>query len=431
MDKRPHSPETTRRTRRRGPSFRAKLLFRLLGLLLVAAIVVGIGTTANKGWGPDSRGQRPQASAQEDASRAMLAVARSASDLAAGSGATGPGSTPASASPPAGPSAGPSLAVDAKSAQELKHAARLLRRHVELLTPGLAARIDAEPVSGPDAASRGTADDSESPGSPGGSPEHPANALPTSGPEALARVAKEVGASANTLLGAASTASSGDIASVLGAGIEQRLEAQRLAALGPDHGKAVELPPVTIEDSAGAWQEALANRLPSGACSTEATKSGSASPQATPSHPSAAGQDDAEATASEEQRAATALRNASDAAFRQAYGYQMAAVKHPGAATRNGWALSTYTAGLGHRLEDLLPEDCPPTRVAAYALPSGFNDSPIGSVAASEEQLAALLRDAAARAPQKLRMVLVSESWRASQRSFTLTGTIPDLTKTS
>lgn len=429
MDTRSRSPESPRRTRRRGPSFRVKLLLRLLGLLLVAAIVVGIGTTTSKGWGPDFRGEGPQISAEEAASRSMLALARSATDLAAGPESPDDGSAVGTERPtPASPAVS-SMAVGAKSAQELERAAKLLRDHVELLTPGLAARVAQETATGT-VTDAPAMPDANLPGAPGESSENPTTALATSGAEALARISLELGTSANALLGAAATAEPSDAAAVIGAGIEQRLEAQRLASLVPDDVQTKELQQVEIAETDTAWHETLANQLPAGSCVADDAPSGSGSSEATSAGP-VSGSEETEAATSEQQRAADSILKASDAAFRQAYGYQMAAVKHPGAATRQGVKLSATTSELGHRLEDLLPADCPPTREAAYALPDGFDAAPIGSIAESEEQLAALLRDAAARAPQVLRPVLITESWLSADRFFALSGKIPDLTKTA
>ncbi|WP_343900957.1 hypothetical protein [Arthrobacter rhombi] len=348
----------------------------------------------------------------------MLDLARTASDLAGGAGSASASSAHESASPSAGSSDAVAPAVDAKSAQELDRAAQLLNRHVELLTPGLAAQVAQENEAAKASSSSSPAGKSNSPDSP--------TVKSTSGSDSLAKLAMDLGVSANTLLDAASTSGIGETAPLLGAGIEQRLEAQRLAALVPDHAKKKVLPAVNLPDADHAWQEALASPLPAGSCTVDGSPSPTASPDAAVS--SAAG---TETATSEEQQAATSIDNAADAAFRQAYGYQMAAVKHPGSSTSNGWKLSSTTTELGHRLEDLLPEDCSPVRAAAYALPSGFDAEPLTSVAASEAQLAGLLRDATSQAASALRPALITETWLAAERSFTLTRTIPDLTKSS
>lgn len=418
MDTRSRSPQTPRRPHRRGSFFRLKFLLRTLGLLLVAAIVVGIGTTANQGWGPNFRGGAPQFSAQEAASRNMLDLARTASDLASEAGSTSAASAHESASPSAGSSDAVSPAVDPKSAQELDRASQLLDRHVELLTPGLAAQVAQENDAAKASSSSTPTGNSDSPGRP--------TVNSTSGSDSLAKVAMDLGVSANTLLDAASTSGIGETAALLGAGIEQRLEAQRLAALVPDHAKKKVLPALNLPDADHAWQEALASPLPTGSCTVDGSPSPTASPDVAVS--STAG---TETATSVEQRAATSIGNAADAAFRQAYGYQMAVVKHPGSSTSNGWKLSSTTTELGHRLEDLLPEGCAPVRAAAYALPSAFDAEPLTSVAASEAQLAGLLRDATSQAASTLRPALITETWLAAERSFTLTRTIPDLTKTS
>ncbi|WP_417235730.1 hypothetical protein [Arthrobacter sp.] len=424
MDKRSRYPESPRRNRRRGLSFRIKFLLRMLGLLLVAAIVVGIGTTTNKGWGPDFRGEGPQISAEEAASRNMLDLARSASDLAAGTTAGDAGTSTEAASPTSNAATTATVTVDSESARELQRTAQLLRRHVELLTPGLTALVDQERDSGTDSPASSTASDAESSSA---STENPAGETPQSGSEAVAQVSVELGTSANSLLDAAITAKPRDVAALIGAGVEQRLEAQRLAALVPDDARRSDMPPVDATNTGQSWPKALEHRLPSGACTVE----GSTAPDSTAASDSASGSTGTESATSEEQRAASSIRDASDAAFRQAYGYQMAAIKHPGAATNDGWKLSATTTDLGRHLEDLLPDDCSPTRAVAYALPRGFDAHPIGSVATSEEQLAALLRDAAASAPQGLRAVLVAEAWLAADRASSLAGTIPDLTQTS
>lgn len=414
MEKRSPAPRSHRRTPRRGPAFGIKLLLRLLGLLLVAAIVVGVGTTANKGWDPDFRGEGPQISAEEKSSRNMLALAGTASELATGAGTTHDdgafaSGSPASASPPAQTSA-----VDARSAKELERAARLLRGHVELLTPGLAARVAQEAaVETHPAASSGTASETS------------LAADATSGAAALADVAMELADSANSLLESALTTDPGKTAAVLGSGIEQRLEAQRLAALVPGDTTLKGLPEVNVPVATEAWKTATDNQLPAGSCAADDTTRQAPSSRSGGTAASPKATDEVEAG---QQAAAQAVREASDVAFRLAYGYQMAAVKHPGDSTRRGWDLATTASDLGHRLEDLLPTDCPPTRQAAYALPPDFNSKPLISVATTEGQLAALLRDAATHTPDALRPALIVEAWLSANRSMGLTGSMPDLT---
>lgn len=424
MVTRSSSPTSRRRPPRRRVSFGLKLLLRLLGLLLVAAIVVGIGTTANKGWGPDSRGDGPPIGAEERASRHMLALARSATDLAAGTAAGNDGGASESPSPA---SAGHSMATtppDPATVRELERAAAMLRRHVELLTPGLGARVAQETSVGPTTDAPGPAGDTQAAkASPVSSPTgNPPSS--TSGVSGVAEVALGIADSAHDLLESTGSAAPGDVAAVLGSGIEQRLEAQRLAALAPGHGAVDEFPEVGVPHADKAWDAAADSHLPGGSCSADG-HSAEASPGG--SRGTSTSTSTGEPTPAE-QDTAHALRAAADAAFRLAYGYQLAAIKQPGNSTRRGWDLTATASGLGHALEDLLPADCSPTRAAAYALPEDFTAHPLASVAMAEEQLAALLRDAAADAPPPLRAALVAETWRSAERCFEFAGAIPELT---
>ncbi|WP_372700006.1 hypothetical protein [Arthrobacter sp. JSM 101049] len=400
------------------------MFLRLLGLLLVAAIVVGIGTTANKGWGPDFRGDGAQIGAEEKASRNMLDLARTATALATGTAAgndsgTSESSAPASAEPSA---AATSLAP--ASARELERAAAMLRGHVELLTPGLAARVAQETADGTSTGASGLVEDTHPAGNSAGSSTAGKPDSPVLGDTGLAEIALGMAGSANDLLESSLAAAPGDVAAVLGAGIEQRLEAQRLAALVPGQPALEEFPKVGVPDATQEWSTAAGSQLPSGSCSADSQPGDSSSGG---SQGASASTPAGEPTAAEE-ATAHAVRAAADAAFRLAYGYQMAAIKQPGASTHRGWDLAATTSALGHTLEDLLPSDCSPTRATAYALPRDFKAHPLASVAGAEEQLAALLRDAAADAPQPLRTALVAEAWRSADRAFELSGTIPELT---
>lgn len=241
--------------------------------------------------------------------------------------------------------------------------------------------------------------------------------------------------SANRLLGTAREADSSHVPAILGAGIEQRLAAQRLAGKIPGDDVEKELPKIGIPDAAAAWEDAETHHLPDGSCAAPDPSdgpTGSSAAPATNAGSSTSSTAEAGRTADdaspEDKTSASSLGHASDAAFRLAYGYQMAAVKQPGASTRKGWKLSAASAELGHRLEDLLPAGCSPVREPAYQLPQDFTSKPIASVADAEGQLAALLRDAAAASEQPVRPALIAEAWLSAERSFTLANTIPDLT---
>ncbi|MDN5813784.1 MAG: hypothetical protein L0J08_03780 [Micrococcaceae bacterium] len=419
------SPRGPRRSPRRGFSAVARFLLRTLGLLLVAAIVIGIGTTVESRWGPDSRGGGQQMSPQEKASRTMLALAGTAEELATGTSGQDAGSASPSASAPASPPSEKAPTVDKASATELERISTMLRRHVELLTPGLAAHVQQE------------ADQSASaPASPSAKTTDPAtpSATAASTTTSVTEVAVELADTANWLLEAATDAASSEVPAVLGSGIEQRLAAQRLAGKIPGDGASKKLPKFVIPEATHAWQDAESHQLPEGSCAAEPTDGATGSPaapgtnagssvSATPLPASST-----EGISAQDQASAGALEQASDAAFRLAYGYQMAAVKQPGDSTRKGWELSEASAELGHRLEDLLPAGCTPVREPAYQLPRDFSSKPIASVAEAEGQLAGLLRDAAAASEQPVRPALIAETWLSAERSFTLANTIPDLT---
>jgi hypothetical protein len=109
-----------------------------------------------------------------------------------------------------------------------------------------------------------------------------------------------------------------------------------------------------------------------------------------------------------------ALAGATDAAFRLAYAYQVAGARTRGDAAAGAWEAAAGREALGWRLQALLPEECVPLRAAAYRLPSGFAKDPVESAAIGEEQLSALLRDAAGAASGTLRAALAAESWSAA-----------------
>ena len=113
-------------------------------------------------------------------------------------------------------------------------------------------------------------------------------------------------------------------------------------------------------------------------------------------------------------QAVAALAGATDAAFRLAYAYQVAGARTQGDAAEGAWEAAADREQLGWRLQSRLPEECVPLRAAANRTALRFRQDPVGSAATGEEQLSALLRDAAGAASGTLRAALAAESWSAA-----------------
>jgi hypothetical protein len=394
-----------------------RLLWRVVLFLLIAFVVVAMGTSSGRPTAPDA-GPVPQPTTAELASRSMLGLANAADRLAEGAAppATGSPST-GSGSPSAGSVSGPgtrgvppssagtvspharSIPLDPKTSAALHSVSAMLRAHVRLLAPGL--------------------------------PEPALQALPAAGaPETPAEAATALARSGNDLMAASLGAAPDTVRATLGAGIEQRLAATELAtaAAGATSGPkaaakaAAALPDPAIPTAAQGWKAASGVVLGVGSCPAAASGAPSA-PAGAAGTPSPTQQGDQVA-----RRGGRALAGAADAAFRLAYAYQFAAARLGAGNSATAWSAAADSEDLGRRLAAVLPEPCAAVRRPAYRMPAGFDKHPLASAAAGEEQLAALLRDAAAEAPSELRAPLVRAAWDAARAGLSRTGSSPALT---
>jgi hypothetical protein len=363
----------------------------------VAAVVVGLGTTVGPGLPGNPGDSAPSAAAGSSAETLgtqLASLLEEATELAAG---------PARATPSAGAETDPATAPAHWPTEELEAARKVLAAHVDLLTPGAAA------ASG---STTGTSLPESTP-SKSTPPESNPSGGPTSGADAgtgPAAFAERLAQSANGLLTASLGAPEQLSRSLLLAGTEEALAARDLARA--EGGKtAVEALPEVPLDADAAWRAFDAENGTGPGSAPPADGTG-ASQQTVPSDGTGttAGSGAAEGTCT----AQAALAGATDAAFRLAYAYQVAGARSQGDAAERAWEAAADRERLGWRLQSRLPEACVPLRAAAYRLPSGFAKDPVGSAATGEEQLSALLRDAAGAAGGTLRAALAAESWSAA-----------------
>ncbi|GAA3694564.1 hypothetical protein GCM10023081_34830 [Arthrobacter ginkgonis] len=388
----PHSRASARpgRPRRAG-----RAAARAGGLLLVAAVVVGLGTTVGPGLPGNPGDSAPSAAAGSSAETLgtqLASLLEEATELAAG---------PAPATPSAGAETDPETAPAHWPTEELAAARKVLAAHVDLLTPGAAASSGSTPGASPSGATTPEATPPES--NPSGDPTSGSDA--GTGPAAFA---ERLAQSANGLLTASLGAPEQLSRSLLLAGTEQALAARDVARA--EGGKAaVEALPEVPLDADAAWKafDAENGTGPGSAPPTDGTGS---SQETMPPDGTTAGAGATEATC----QAQAALAGATDAAFRLAYAYQVAGARTQGDAAEGAWEAAADREQLGWRLQSRLPEECVPLRAAAYRLPSGFAKDPVGAAATGEEQLSALLRDAAGAAVGTLRAALAAESWSAA-----------------
>ncbi|MEE1621935.1 hypothetical protein ACQ3I4_12340 [Zafaria sp. Z1313] len=374
---------------------------RFAALLLVAALVVGLGTVAS-GTGNDA-----PVDAAPSVEEHVGLLWEQLESLAAGTtdpavpdaAADGQGARGSAAED----DAGATLAPAGWSAAELASARAVLARHVELLLPGYraareAAAEDAEqdaPASRPGSTGPRTSAAYATPAAgsppaggvggqdgPDGSPPEPPDA---------AGFALELAASSDRLADLA-VASSGDSArSLLTAAIEQGLLARRLA------GDAELAEPVLAGD---AYRTTPGGALPGARCTAEPAGDAGA----------AAGPDEA----------ALSHLAAADAAYRLAYAYAYTADRSTTVDRARWRADAAEYAELGRRIESALPGDCPAQRRPAYAVPAAGAGA--GMLSSASLELAAALRDASSHAPDGWRAALAHEAWSAAAAGAALAG---------
>jgi len=390
----------------------------------VAAVVVGLGTTVGPGLPGNPRDSAPSTAAESSAGTLgprLASLLEEATELAAG---------PAPATPSADAEAGPETAPAHWPTKELVAARKVLAAHVDLLTPGAAASGSTHGTS-PSGATTPEATASEAaPHEPAQSEsaqsESTQSADPTSGADAgPAAFAERLAQSANALLTASLDAPEQLSRSLLLAGTEQALAARDVARAAGGKAAVEALPEVPL-DADAAWK-AFDAENGAGSDSTPpangtASSQGTVASEGTVPSDGSGPSDGTGTTAGSGSLGAAcqpqaALAGATDAAFRLAYAYQVAGARTQADAAEGAWEAAADREQLGWRLQSRLPEECVPLRAAAYQLPSGFAKDPVGSAATGEEQLSALLRDAAGAAGGTLRAALAAESWSAALAS--------------
>lgn len=272
----------------------------------------------------------------------------------------------------ASPAPGTSPAVVA----ELGTTATLLESHVALLTPG-------EPEATAPAAATPTTGSVPAPPAPS-----PAEFAAT-----LARFGVH-------LIDAAQDADPRDYRALSGAGMEQVLAARALAR------------------SAGTQAQAEALELPYAGAGFP-TRPGFTAIGCPPPSPGTE-------TGSGPEPDGAAVGAAADAAYRLAYAYDVAGARLTGDARVGAWKLEGEKLDLAHGLESTL--DCEAIREPAYQLPKDFDAAPLAATATGLEQLALLLRDAAATGAGESRAWLGHAAWEAALTARQATGRIPSLT---
>lgn len=264
-------------------------------------------------------------------------------------------------------------------ATELDAMVTLLESHVALLTPGQTSQgTAADPAAGPDAEASSA----------------PEAELPS--PADFAATLADFGVK---LIDAAADAPTQDYRALTGAGMEQVLSARSLARSAGSQAKAdsLTLPYADAE-------------LP-------------ASPGFTVPGCAITGSD---ADSESGTTAGAAVAAAADAAYRLAYAYDVSAARLSGDARAGAWKLEAEKLNLARELESTL--DCPAIREPAYQLPKNFMAGPLKASSTGLDQLALLLRDAAATTTGESRAWLGKAAWDAALEARQNTGTIPALT---
>lgn len=120
-----------------------------------------------------------------------------------------------------------------------------------------------------------------------------------------------------------------------------------------------------------------------------------------------------------------------DAAFRLGYAYNVAQSRSSGSLSASAGERSNELVALGSALEDQFAGigDCAPLREAAYTLPADAAANPMDAARSGEEQLALLLRDAAATQEGEARKDLLQRAWDQGIYTRIVTGKIPDFTR--
>ncbi|GAA1498645.1 hypothetical protein GCM10009628_36490 [Paeniglutamicibacter kerguelensis] len=126
-----------------------------------------------------------------------------------------------------------------------------------------------------------------------------------------------------------------------------------------------------------------------------------------------------------------ALGQLADAAYRLGYAYNVAGARTAGATREGAWARSRSLVEFAAALERQFAGvgACDPLRQPAYQLPADAAVNPLDAARGGEEQLALLLRDAAATQEGDARAYLLQRAWEQGLYTRQVTGKIPDFTQ--
>ena len=126
-----------------------------------------------------------------------------------------------------------------------------------------------------------------------------------------------------------------------------------------------------------------------------------------------------------------ALGQVADAAYRMGYAYNVAGARTAGTIRDAAWARSRSLVEFAADLEGQFADvgECEPLRQPAYQLPADAAANPLDAARGGEEQLALLLRDAAATQEGDARAFLLQRAWDQGLYTRQVTGKIPDFTR--
>ena len=125
-----------------------------------------------------------------------------------------------------------------------------------------------------------------------------------------------------------------------------------------------------------------------------------------------------------------ALGQVADAAYRLGYAYNVAESRTSGTLRNIAGERSDALVALGSTIENQFSGvgECPALREPAYTLPKDAAVNPMDAARSGEEQLALLLRDAAATQQGKARADLLQRAWEQGLYTRQVTGKVPAFT---
>lgn len=124
------------------------------------------------------------------------------------------------------------------------------------------------------------------------------------------------------------------------------------------------------------------------------------------------------------------LGQVADAAYRLGYAYNVAESRTSGTLRNTAGERSDALVALGSNVETQYSSvgNCTPLREPAYTLPADAAANPMDAARGGEEQLALLLRDAAATQQGEVRADLLQRAWEQGLYTRLVTGKIPAFT---